>query len=338
MAEIARKESTRAGLHLSRNVILGVVVFAGFGIAMPLWAGAIWIKVVTSAAAFSLAAAGAALLYNRLGMVSLVQVALVGVGGWVMLRLDYATPLPFEALLITSGLVTALVGVLLSLPALKMRGLYLALVTLMAAGAFQILFSAYQFPNGGEGFLGVAMQSGGEMRRPAIAKSDAAYLSYSVVVVTLGFLLVALHERTRPGRAWSMIRKSEANAMAAGVDVTRYKLWAFALSGFLAGIGGAVLAGSLGLLDSKTFPAGESILLFALTVVGGVTHWLGAILAAALFRVLPALLNDMGVDADIALIIFGAALIHAIMTAPRGIAGQLLRLLGMQRRSKARSR
>ncbi len=325
MAVLASKD-VRASGHSSETA-LALAVLAVLAIALPLLAGAIWIKVTTSAIIFALAAAGAALLYHRLGLVSLAQIALVGVGGWVALRLNYAAHFPYEINLLLAGAVTAAIGMLLALPALRMRGLYLALVTLMAAGAFQILFTAFQFPNGGGGFWGVALQSPGIVRRPWIAQSDAAFMSYTVIVAALCVALIRWHERGRPGRAWAMIRKSEANAMAAGINVTLYKVWAFTLAGFLAGTAGGLLAGSLKLLDAKTFPVGESILLFALAVVGGVTHWLGALIAGLLYRLVPALLNDFGVDADLSLVIFGAALLHAIMTAPTGIAGQLLGLL-----------
>ena len=153
---------------------LPIVVTAVVSLAvLPMVAAAIWIKVFTSAAIFAIAASGASLVYARLGLVNLAQVALVGIGGWIMLRLNYATGLPFEVSLLLSGAGAALVGMVLSIPAMRMRGLYLALVTLMAAGAFQIVFTAFQFPNGGSGFWGVALQSPGEMRRPALAQSDS---------------------------------------------------------------------------------------------------------------------------------------------------------------------
>ncbi|MEX1036908.1 MAG: hypothetical protein WDZ54_13230 [Sneathiella sp.] len=131
-----------------------------------------------------------------------------------------------------------------------------------------------------------------------------------------------------------MIKKSEASAMAAGVNVTFYKLWCFTLSGFLAGTAGGLLAGALQILDAKSFPAGESILLFALAIVGGVGHWLGAVIAGLLYRVVPAIFNNIGLDADLALVIFGALLLHAILTAPNGIAGQILSLIASWRRSR----
>lgn len=310
------------------------ILFFGVGIiVLPLVLGAFWIKVVTSAAIFAMAAAGVGLVYAQLGLINLSQIALIGIGGWIALRLNYATDLPVMLLVVIAGLATSALGALFAMPALRMRGLYLALVTLMVAATFQILFNAVQFPNGGSGFWGVAPQSGQAVRRPAIANSDAAYLAFSMIALALGFLLIEAHKRSAPGRAWKMIRMSEANAMAAGVNVTWFKLWAFALSGFLAGTAGALLAGSLRQLDARSFNAVEGILLFALSVVGGVYSWVGAVLAGVLYKLLPALLNNLGVTSDVALIIFGAALLHTIMTAPRGIAGQFEGLL--QRKGNA---
>jgi branched-chain amino acid transport system permease protein len=197
----------------------------------------------------------------------------------------------------------------------------------MAAGGFGILINVIQFPNGGEGLLGFAVKAVSYMPRPWIAQSDEAYFRYCCAVVALGFLLIHLHERGRPGRAWALIRRSEAAAMASGINVTFYKIWGLALSGFLAGVAGGLLAGNLQLLDARSFPPAESVMIFALTIVGGAWHWYGAIIAALLYRFLPALLNDIGVSGDAAYIIFGAALIHALMTAPRGIAGQLADLV-----------
>jgi branched-chain amino acid transport system permease protein len=148
-----------------------------------------------------------------------------------------------------------------------------------------------------------------------------------VVTAALGFWLIHAHERGRAGRGWSLIRKSEAAAMSVGVNVTFYKMWGFALSGFLAGIAGGLLAGNLQLLDARSFPPVESVMIFALAVVGGAWHWYGPIVAALLYRFLPAVLNDIGISGDAAFIIFGIALIHALSTAPQGIAGQLSGLM-----------
>ena len=307
----------------SMNVILSFAVFAAVILLSPVLLGAFWVKVVTSDTIFALAASGVGLLYAQLGLINLAQIALIGVGGWIALRLNYATELPVTLIMVIAGLLTGVIGALFALPALRMRGLYLALVTLMVAATFQILFNAVRFPNGGGGFWGVALQSADAVRRPVVATTDAAYLRYCFIVLGLGFVLIEAHKRSAPGRAWAMTRMSEANAMAAGVNVTWFKLWAFALSGFLAGVAGALLSGAFGQLDARNFAASEGILLFGLAVVGGVYGWPGAVIAGLLYKLLPALFNDLGVSSDAALIIFGAALLHAIMTAPRGIAGQM---------------
>jgi branched-chain amino acid transport system permease protein len=313
----------RALFHVSPSGAAGLGFAAFAMLVLPAVAGSFWLSVFTSAACFAMAISGAAFMYARLGMVSLTQVGLMGIGGWIMLRLNHGATLPFEANLILAGLGTMVCGWVLALPALRLRGLYLALVTLMAAGGLEILFATFQFPNGGTGFWGVRTGSAAPFRGPALAPSPETYLAYVVGVATLGFLFLEAHRRLAPGRAWALIRRSEAAAMAAGVNVTLYKTWAFGIAGLLAGAAGGLLAGSLGLLDDGTFRASESILLFALAVVGGVRSWLGVVVAAVLYRVLPALLNSWGVDTDLAYVIFGAGLLHALITAPDGIAGQI---------------
>jgi branched-chain amino acid transport system permease protein len=314
----------RSLFHITRSGAAGLA-FAAFCFAvLPAIAGSYWLSILTSASCFAMAISGVAFIYARLGMVSLTQVGLMGVGGWVTLRLNYLWDLPFEANLILASLATMICGWVMALPALRMRGLYLALVTLMAAGGLEILFATYQFPNGGTGFWGVQIGSGAVFRGPAIATTPQAYLRYVVVLTTLGFVFIEAHRRLFPGRAWALIRRSEAAAMAAGVNVTLYKTWAFGIAGLLAGASGGLLAGSLGLLDDGTFRSSESIMLLALAVVGGARFWLGAIVAAVLYRVLPAALNSWGVDSDLAYVIFGAGLLHALITAPNGIAGQIM--------------
>ncbi|MGO6899722.1 branched-chain amino acid ABC transporter permease, partial [Rhizobium ruizarguesonis] len=131
-----------------------------FAAVVTCLANSYWLSAATSAVALSLSVAGLAILYGQLGLVSLCQFALVGVGGWVTLRVGHAFHPPFEFSLLAGGIVASVVGLAFGLPALRLRGLYLALVTLMLAGAFQIIISAWGFPDGGSGFLGRADGSG----------------------------------------------------------------------------------------------------------------------------------------------------------------------------------
>jgi branched-chain amino acid transport system permease protein len=323
-----RRERQRAFL-----LMLGVLFV--IGLALPWLANAYWTKTLSSALALSVAAAGVGLLYGQLGLVSLCQFALLGIGGWVALRFSHGVGAPFEFCVLAAGAASAIVGMLAGLPALRLKGLYLALVTLMLAGGFQVVVTVIGFPDGGPGWLGRV--EGSErllMTRPAIATSDAAYLRYVVLWLAAVLALIELHRRTRAGRSWALIRRGEAAAMAAGVNVLLYQTWAFALAGFCAGVAGALLAGGVGQLDGRAFGASESVMLFALSVVGGVQHWLGAIIAGLLLRAVPSLLTDFNVNGFLAMIFFGAALLHALVTAQQGVAGQVL---GVLKRLRGRS-
>jgi len=301
-----------------------LVLFA-LALLLPLCANGYWIKTLVSAAAIATAVSGSALLYGQLGLVSLCQYALVGVGGWTALRLSHGLHWPFELCVLAAGIAASATGMIAGLPALRMKGLYLALVTLMMAGGYQVLISAMGFPDGGEGWLGRAQGTDRVlMARPALAESDGGYLTYAMLWLAAILGLVEWHKRSKPGRAWALIRRGEAAANAAGVDVLRYQTWAFGLAGFCAGVGGAILAGGVGQLDGRAFGASESVMLFALSVVGGVYHWLGVLLAGLLLRAVPALLTDYGVNGYLATMFFGASLVHALTTAQRGIAGQWL--------------
>lgn len=316
----------------SLMVMLGTLLV--LGAVLPWLANAYWTKTFSSALALSVAAAGVGLLYGQLGLVSLCQFALLGVGGWVALRISHGGGLPFELCVLAAGLVSALVGMLAGLPALRLKGLYLALVTLMLAGGFQVVITVIGFPDGGPGWLGRV--EGSErllMARPALALSDSAYLRYVVLWLAGVLALIELHRRTRAGRSWALIRRGEAAAIGAGVNVLLYQTWAFALAGFCAGVGGALLAGGVGQLDGRAFGASESVMLFALSVVGGVHHWLGAIVAGLMLRAVPSLLTDYNVNGFLAMVFFGVALLHALITAQEGVAGQVL---GLLRRLRAR--
>jgi branched-chain amino acid transport system permease protein len=304
-------------------VILALLALVLFG--LPARLSAYWISVVTQVAIFSVVSLGLGLLIGRVGMVSLGQVAVLALGAWVGARLCFATGLPFPIVLVLTGLITMVLGTLVGLPALRLSGLYLALITLMLAGAITVVLTATNFPNGGEGFLGHVENDFGnpEVRRPAIAQTDPAYFRYAVVVSVAMFLLALAHVRGKPGRAWAAIRQSEPAALAAGVNITLYKLWAFALASFMAGVAGGLLAADVGELFTYQFPTSQNIILLAVVLMGGVYSLWGAIVAGALFKLLPALLDNWGLPADLLTILFGVGILQVLLTAPAGLVQQV---------------
>jgi branched-chain amino acid transport system permease protein len=311
-------------------------------LALPQLLSLYYIDAMTQVAVYSMVALGLGVLVGRVGLVSLGQVAVLAIGAWVAARLLFATSMPYPVVLLEAGLITMVAGTLIGLPALRLRGLYLALITLMLAGAITVVLATVNFPNGGHGFTGYNGSSVHipPIRRPSIAGGDPAYFRYAVVVAALMFLLAWAHIRTRPGRAWAAIRQSEPAALAAGINTTLYKLWAFALASFITGVAGGVLAGAVHYLYSIDFPTQDSITLLAVVLMGGAYSLWGAIIAALLLQLLPALLNNWGVSADWLTILFGIGVLQVLTTAPAGLADQAPKdlarlgrlLLGLARR------
>ncbi len=303
-------------------VLLVIVV-----VALPQILSIYYVDAMTQVAIYAIVALGLGVLVGRVGLVSLGQAAVLAIGAWVAARLLFATSLPYELVLLASGLITMALGTLVGLPALRMRGLYLALITLMLAGAITVVLATLNFPNGGHGFSGYngALVHIPPIRRPGIATTDPAFFRYAVIVAALMFVLVLVHLRTRPGRAWAAIRQSEPAALAAGINTTLYKLWAFALASFVTGVAGGLLAGAARYLYSIDFQTQDSITLLAVVLMGGAYNLWGAVVAGILFSLLPAVLNDIGVAPDWLTILFGIGVLQVLTTAPTGIADQLPR-------------
>ncbi len=283
-----------------------------------------WVTTYTSVAIYSVVAAGLGILYGRVGMISLCQIALLAIGTWTGARLAYATAIPFPLLLVITGVITGVIGVLIGLPALRLTGLHLALITLMAAGAVNVIVNQTNFPNGGGGFT--ARETGTSnlnVRRPEIALGDIAYYRYTIVVCALLFGLALLHVAGKPGRAWASIRESEPAALAAGINITLYKLWAFALASFTTGVAGALLAAQVGQPSVYSFPTQDSITLLAAAMIGGIYSFWGAIVAGLFLKLVPKLFQDnWGIDVNFVLVLFGVGILQVLLTAPGGLVDQ----------------
>ena len=309
---------------LTRTVVITALLLLALFALPPLMNG-YYTDTMTQVAIYSIVTLGLGLLVGRVGLYSLGQLAVLIIGAWTGARLLYGTGQPFILVAIEAGLVTMIIGSLITLPALRMRGLYLALITLMLAGGVIVVEATLNFPNGGGGFSGydgstVHIPS---IRRPSFAGSDPAYYRFSVIVAIVMFLLVFAHLRTRPGRAWAAIRQSEPSALAAGINTTFYKLWAMALASFVTGVAGALLAGADRYLYSINFPIQNSIELLAVVLMGGVFSLAGAVIAAFLQAFLPSALYQLwGVPDDWLIILFGIGVMQVLATAPGGLADQ----------------
>jgi branched-chain amino acid transport system permease protein len=311
----------------SGGLIAAAVLLVLALLVLPAIAGSDWITTFTSVAIYSIAAVGFGLLYGRVGMISLGQVALLSIGCWVGTRLAYATSIPFPLLLIVDGAIVMTIGVLVGLTAIRLSGLYLALITLMFAAATTVVLSVIDFPNGGGGFTGHTSSpdlSGlANVRRPKMAVGDTAYYRYVVIVAAILFVVALLHVATKPGRAWASIRESEPAAIAAGVNITFYKLWAFALASFLTGVAGCLLAALNGVSRAINFQTQDSLTLAATALIGGIFSLWGALIAGIFNQLLPFLFQaQWNVNPNFLLVVFGAGLLQVLLSAPGGLIDQ----------------
>jgi branched-chain amino acid transport system permease protein len=308
---------------LIRFVVIAVLLLLAL-FALPPLMSAYYTDTMTQVAIYSIVTLGLGLLVGRVGLYSLGQLAVLTIGAWVGARLLFATSQPYILVLIEAGLVTMIIGSLITLPALRLRGLYLALITLMLAGAVTVILATVNFPNGGGGFSGYngAFLHIPQIRRPSYAGTDPAYYRFAVIVAIVMFLLVFVHLRLRPGRAWAAIKQSEPASLAAGINTTFYKLWAIALAAFVTGVAGALLAGADRELFSIDFPIQNSINLLAVVLMGGAFSLAGAVIAAFLQSFIPALLQIWGVPNDWLIILFGVGVMQVLATAPGGLADQ----------------
>jgi ABC-type branched-subunit amino acid transport system ATPase component/branched-subunit amino acid ABC-type transport system permease component len=265
------------------------------------------------------------ILTGFVGQISLAQAAIAGVGGFVLSKFTVDLGIPFPLSLVMSSLVAAAFGVVIGIPALRVRGANLAVVTLAAAVALErFVFRNPELTKPGGNpirkpvFFGLnlAIQSG---RNVARWQFGLAVL----VVLVLAALAVGNLARSASGRRFLAIRSNERAAAAAGVDVAANKLVAFAMSSFLAGLGGSLIGYSRGQLSAESFTAAVGLGFLAFAYLGGITSVKGAIVAGTLaplgvgFVVLDRWLNlgnSYGVVAGLSLIV--TALINQ-----EGIAG-----------------
>jgi branched-chain amino acid transport system permease protein len=144
--QLSRPQLIRWGVNTA------LVLFVLFG--FPAFLSLYYVDAMTQVAIYSMVALALGVLVGRVGLVSLGQVAVLAIGAWVAARLLFATTQPYPLVLLEAGLITMVAGTLIGLPALRLRGLYLALITLMLAGAITVVLATVNFPNGGHGFLG----------------------------------------------------------------------------------------------------------------------------------------------------------------------------------------
>jgi branched-chain amino acid transport system permease protein len=231
--------------------------------------------------------------------------------------------------------VTAISGLMLGAPTLRLRGDYLAIVTLGFGEIVRLLADNLDPLRGQRGFAAVP---GPEVTRAdgsqVFTSSDGTpwyWLTVTVIIIVL--MLVGNLERSRVGRAWVAIREDEDAAESMGVPTFRFKLWAFAMGAAVGGLSGSIYAGQVGFINSQGFDVITSILFLAAVVLGGSGNKVGVMLGAFLIVYIP---DRFQVIAEYRFLIFGIAIMVLMVFRPQGLLGARQRLLTYGRQAYQR--
>lgn len=306
-----------------RLVLLGIFV-----LVIPFLASSYWLTILNLMGIAAIGAIGLNILTGFTGLISLGQGAFLAVGayasGILISRLHWPTPLAIVA----AVLFTAIVGAVIGLPAVRLKGLYLAIATLAAQVIIIYVVRTWDVVTGGVESLVVS--------RPVIlgTKIRSEFLWYwiilaLVVLATIGALNLF---RTGLGRSFVAIRDQDIAADVIGITVWKYKLWSFAISSGFVGLAGALLASYRSIVTWERFTIDVSITYLAMIIVGGLGSVAGAIYGAAFMTVVPALIQRAGQAIQgvlpglsqqlpaIQLGVFGLVIILFLVFEPRGLA------------------
>jgi branched-chain amino acid transport system permease protein len=339
---------------VSRSTLhpLNVGVFAASAVlvaVLPRFAGEFRLSQFTFVAIYFVALIGLNILTGYNGQISLGHGAFMMVGAYVAAVLALGRP-GLEALLHEppdwlpigdgmrpiftlpiAGIVTAVLGFLFGLPALRLAGVSLALATFAVGVSLPQLAKWHRLEDltGGGGGLVLNLP-----QTPFGWDISPSHWLYYEAWVTAGilFLVAALLVRGRIGRAWRAIRDGEIAAVSSGVNPAAYKTFAFAVSSFYAGVAGALLSIQVSYVNPDTFPLSLSILLLASVVVGGLGALSGVIFGALMLQFLPIYAQEppllgAAFSKQAPSVVFGTVLVAIMFLLPGGVAG-LLRMAG----------
>ncbi|WP_153033851.1 branched-chain amino acid ABC transporter permease [Amycolatopsis sp. YIM 10] len=281
-------------------------------------------------ARYALVAIGLNVVVGQAGLLDLGYIGFFAIGAYVAAL--FTSPdsplqkLPFLAVIPLAMAITMVFGVILGTPTLRLRGDYLAIVTLGFGEIVRLIADNVDPLRGQSGFQGVGHPPGTNADGSALFNNTDGTPWYwlTVTVIILVLFLVGNLERSRVGRAWIAIRDDEDAASIMGVNTFKFKIWAFVIGAAIGGLSGALYAGQIGFVNNQKFDVVTSMLFLAAVILGGSGNKVGVILGAVVVAYVP--LRFL-VIAEYKFLIFGLALIVLMIFRPQGLLGARQRLL-----------
>jgi len=327
-------------VYATLALLLAVLPFAVSAVA-----GNAWVRILASVLLYIILALGLNIVVGFAGLLDLGYVAFFAIGAYCYALLaspHFGLHMPAWLLLPTGALVAGVFGVLIGAPTLRLRGDYLAIVTLGFGEIIRILLNNLDAPinitNGPQGvdridplqFGALSLAHSHQLLGLTVPALYNYY--YLFLLLVLGVIFISLRlEDSRIGRAWVAIREDEVAAAAMGINTRNIKLLAFAMGASFGGLAGGLFASFQGFVSPESFTLIESVMILCMVVLGGMGHIPGVILGAVLLVVLPEALRYIGdlqnamlgrvvVDpSDLRLLLFGLALVSMMLLRPSGL-------------------
>jgi len=311
-----RVSPARYGVPL---LVAVVGLAAGWGLSVGLPDYYVFLGTSVIVAAISLLGLG--VVTGSAGMMALCQLSFAVIGAWVTSELNLVKAPGNGILWMVAGAIAAgIVGLLVGLPALRLRGVNLAVVTLGFAAAVGLAVNQYQFP-------GTAI--GVQVFRPQPFFTDRSFFLLSVIVMVIAAVIVYALQVSRVGSGWRAVAFSERGTASAGASVRTTKLSAFAVSAALGGLSGGLVTLQVGFASASTFAPLQSLALYVLAIVNGSYLVDMAVFGGILWVAVPEILKRLGIPQDWSLVVFGVLGVQALTS--RTNLGEIVRAAARRR-------
>lgn len=294
--------------------IIGYIILAVILIILPKIApNNYFIQIMNMSIIWAILAMGFNILAGYTGQISLGQAAFYAIGAYTSALLNTKLHLNFWIGLIAAIIVSGLFGLILAIPALKVKGKYLVLLTIGFGEIVRLVLLNWKAVTGGtSGVLGI--------KAPAIFgytfNKLNKYYYFALVFCVLLYILQKRLITTRVGRAFIAIREDENAAELSGINLSEYKIKAFVISAIYCGVAGVLYAHMVKYVSPDTFRYDESVMILSMAVIGGIGTFDGPIIGSILLTILPEVLRKIG---NFRLVTYGLLLIIVIMFYPGGI-------------------
>ena len=307
-----------------RMKLIPVVVAVGLGVALLVFGSATYQSAMVTTICFAVLALSVVVLTGYVGQISLAQMTFAGLAGLFLAKLAVNVGVPFPLAILLASLLAVPAGILVGLPALRVRGINLAVVTLGLGYSVSAVVFANPAWTGG-GFLAGASV----IPSPAVAgysfdglEHTMRFGLFALALLMIMVVVVSNLRRSSTGRKMLAVRSNERAAAAAGINVSGTKLQAFALSSFIAGLGGALLSTSINQATYSEFTSLSSIALITIIYISGIASIAGAMLAglAAAGGVIYVLLSGIPGFETYYMPVSGVLLILTVIGQPDGAA------------------